>query len=790
MILAVYLMAGWISQISAINAAEQTVQQLEEQPGLCKIDISTRLQLDETSRPWDRPVNTITDGTPVARQTSLGDSPTATALGAAQRTDSPFIPLTIDGTVPVKSSIDDTASYNILTVEGPVGDANLVNGVAAISPDPLSPKVALMIENPSRKRDQGEVAAALDFVRPCSAIALTIDGLVVDTASANGVALGLDPSITDPLTISGEKASSKSNESGQTIPLTILVHPINRSTLTGFDCTEIHQAISAPQNTISGVISRGQSPAGVTRDFVLWGFMFWYIGLFVYFLGHICISLRSSWGLSRTGRCANVEAVVNDSPNWFSSLRRYLYRGSDHALRGTLKHDAPDGEPKASDLQAELPQLQLDFQADQKTTEIATEDQNESPEKLIMQIKTLEAEKKQSEEYHSQQLTEKQRELNIVQKDKSSLAEANMLLRDRLDRKVVSENKKQKDLELAREEKNRITEAYRVLHESTDSKIAAGAVKDRQIEGLGRELESAKLALELKSTEKEKSNASDEKKITELSQQLKETKSTLEEKTADANSSKFEADTKIYALESELRDCRSQLDAIAADKEDSDAKSKEKTAGLKFLVKISKSVATRETAEKDVYKSELQQCRSAVYTKTAEIDASRPAKTSETSTLASGTHPLQERNANHPELYGKTLISWADDCDDLISSNDMTINNSAEETLTAGQSLCKTTSSDIGDFSRSTVDIFEDLPLSNRKATANFRKSNAVAGTSDANGKPKPDLESCSADSSLEAPLAVKGTVSKPKDGVVKKGRGFLRKKVSSPGRLFNYGSK
>ena len=264
--LAVYLVAGWISQISATNAAEQMVQQLEEQPGLCKIDISTYLQLDETSRLWDRPVNAITDATPVARKTSLCDNPAATALGAARRTHSPYIPLTIDGPVPVKSSLDDTASYNILTVEGPIGDANLVKEVAAISPDPLSPKVALMIENHSRKRDQGEVAAALNFVRPCSAIALTIDGLVVDTASANGGALGLDPSITDPVTISGEKASSKSNESGQTIPLTILVHPINRSTLTGFDCTEIHQAISAPQTTISGVISRGQSPAGVTRD--------------------------------------------------------------------------------------------------------------------------------------------------------------------------------------------------------------------------------------------------------------------------------------------------------------------------------------------------------------------------------------------------------------------------------------------------------------------------------------------------------------------------------------------
>lgn len=417
-------------------------------------------------------------------------------------------------------------------------------------------------------------------------------------------------------------------------------------------------------------------------------------------------------------------------------------------MRGTLKHDAPGGEPKASNLQDQLVQLNADPQADQKTAEFASEDQNGSPEKLIMRIKTLEADKKQSEEDHSRQLTEKQRELNIVQKDKSSLAEANMLLRDRLDRKVVLENKKQKDLELARNEKNRIAEAYRELRESTDSKIAAGAVNDRQNDELGRQLKSAELALELKSTEKEESNACDKKIITELSQQLKETQSSLEEKTAEANSSKVKADAKASALESELRDCRSQLDAITAEKEDSDAKYKERITGLKFLVKISKSVATRETVDKNNYESELHECRSALYTKTAEIDALRAAKTSETSTQVSETHPLQEQSVSHAEFDGKTLISWADDCDGLFLNNHTTMNNSAEETLTAGdkldlspgsQSLCKTTSSGIGDFSRSTVDIFEDLPLSSRKATANFRNPAAVAGKSDANGKRPPD---------------------------------------------------
>ena len=368
-----------------------------------------------------------------------------------------------------------------------------------------------------------------------------------------------------------------------------------------------------------------------------------------------------------------------------------------------------------------------------------------------MKIKTLEADKKHSEENHSQQLKEKQQELNIVQKDKSSLAEANMLLRDRLDRKVVLENKKQKDLELARSEKDRIAEAYRELSERTDSDIAADAVKDKQIEGLGRELESAKLALELKSTEKENSNACDKKKITELSQQLKETKSTLEEKTADANSSKAEADAKIPALESELWDCRSQLVAITAEKKDSEVKSKEQIAGLKFLVKIPKSVATRETAEKNVYKSKIQDCQSALYTQTGEINALRAAaKTSETSTQVSETHSSQEQNVISAELYGKALISWADDCDDLISSNYTTMNNSTEETAIAGDKLdlrpsnqprCKTNSSDISDFSRSTVDIFEDLPLSNRKVTARFRNPGAVAGTSDSNGKRKPDPE-------------------------------------------------
>lgn len=295
--LAVYLMAGWISLISATNAAEQTVQQLEEQPRLCKIDRSTYLQLDETSRPWDRPVNVITAATPVARQTSLCDNPTATASRAARRTDSPYIPLTIDGPVTVKSSIDDTfASSNIWTVDGPIGDASLVKGVAALSPDPLAPKIALMIETPSRDMDQLEVAAALNFGPLYSAIPLTTDGprvldtiLVnvvatfyfgplasnvpltiddesVDTASANGGALGLSPSITEPLAISGEETSSNTNESGQTIPLMLLVHPMNKSPLTGFDSTELHQAISAPQTTISGVIPHGQSPAAVTDN--------------------------------------------------------------------------------------------------------------------------------------------------------------------------------------------------------------------------------------------------------------------------------------------------------------------------------------------------------------------------------------------------------------------------------------------------------------------------------------------------------------------------------------------
>ena len=92
-------------------------------------------------------------------------------------------------------------------------------------------------------------------------------------------------------------------------------------------------------------------------------------------------------------------------------------------------------------------------------------------------------------------------------------------------RKVVSENMKQKDRDLARSEKNRMAEAYRELRESTESKIAAGAVNDRQVDDLSRQLESAKSALELKSTEKEKSNASDEKKIMKFSQQLQDTKS-------------------------------------------------------------------------------------------------------------------------------------------------------------------------------------------------------------------------------------------------------------------------
>lgn len=41
----------------------------------------------------------------------------------------------------------------------------------------------------------------------------------------------------------------------------------------------------------------------------------------------------------------------------------------------------------------------------------------------------------------------------------------------------------------------------------------------------------------------------------------------------------------------------------------------------------------------------------------------------------------------------------------------------------------------------------------------------------------------------LETSIEVKGTDSKPKDRVVEKGRGFLRKDVNSPGRLFNFGS-
>ena len=235
MMLAAYLMAGLIS---ATEAAEQTAQQLEEKPKQCKNDMSTYLQLDETSSPRVRPVNAITAATPVARQTSICDNPTATVLEAARRTGTPYTPLTIDRPVSDKSSFDDTsASSNILTLDEPTGDASLVNKIATFDSGPL-----------------------------VSGVPLIIDRLVVDTASAHGGALGLSLSITDPLTIPGEEISFETIGSGKTIPLILHVHPINKSTLTGFDSAEIHQAISAPETTISGVIPHGESPAAVTDN--------------------------------------------------------------------------------------------------------------------------------------------------------------------------------------------------------------------------------------------------------------------------------------------------------------------------------------------------------------------------------------------------------------------------------------------------------------------------------------------------------------------------------------------
>ena len=73
------------------------------------------------------------------------------------------------------------------------------------------------------------------------------------------------------------------------------------------------------------------------------------------------------------------------------------------------------------------------------------------------------------------------------------------------------------------------------------------------------------------------------------------------------------------------------------EKEVCDTTSERKVAGLKFLLMVSRSVATRRMAEKDACKADLQECRAALDAKTVEIDTLQAEESSETSTQVSET---------------------------------------------------------------------------------------------------------------------------------------------------------
>ena len=122
-----------------------------------------------------------------------------------------------------------------------------------------------------------------------------------------------------------------------------------------------------------------------------------------------------------------------------------------------------------------------------------------------------------------------QQKLEVTQKENTTLAEANKVLRYQVARKTPPENQLQKALEDAQKEISRLSKAYRQLCESIDAIVAAGARKDRKISDLGRRLDSANAEIKEKAAEKDELDASTKEKNA-YKAELQDCRSALDER--------------------------------------------------------------------------------------------------------------------------------------------------------------------------------------------------------------------------------------------------------------------
>ena len=145
MVFAAYLIAiiaRFLSLASNANAAERAVPHLKKHPQVYRIDIPTDVGVHETSLLGSHSIDTNTAASLFAQQTAFCGIP-ATASGAARRTGSTHLPLTIDEAVTDMTTKEDVYDISsIMTVEEPTRGNMFLNTIAIFSSHPPSPNNA------------------------------------------------------------------------------------------------------------------------------------------------------------------------------------------------------------------------------------------------------------------------------------------------------------------------------------------------------------------------------------------------------------------------------------------------------------------------------------------------------------------------------------------------------------------------------------------------------------------------------------------------------------------------